>query len=117
MHISPDAFFAALSGTIRLRSLLLLRQFGELCVCELTQALGEPQPKVSRHLGLLREAGLVQDRRSGLWVHYQLHPHLPEWAAAVLTATASGVADQAPYSTDRLALAQRPVRSAPAAAE
>ncbi len=117
MHIVPDAFFSALSGTIRLRCLLLLRQFGELCVCELTQALGEPQPKVSRHLGHLREAGLVQDRRSGLWVHYRLHPHLPEWAVEVLAATIDGVGDQAPFSTDRRALADRPVQSVPTATE
>lgn len=68
MHIPPDAFFAALSGSIRLRSLLLLRQFGELCVCGLTQALGEPQPKVSP----IAFRSLVMVSLVGLWFGLRL---------------------------------------------
>lgn len=56
----------------------------ELCVCELTSVLKETQPKISRHLALLRENGLLTDRRDGKWIHYRLSPHMPAWAAAVI---------------------------------
>ena len=46
----------------------------ELCVCELVDALGLPQPLISHHLGALRSAGLVQDRRDAHWVYYSLVP-------------------------------------------
>lgn len=67
--------------------MLLLCQLPELCVCDLVQALDEPQPKVSRHLALLKLAGLLQDRKQGLWVFYRLHPALPAWAETVLRQT------------------------------
>ena len=66
--------FALLADPTRLRCVVLLQREGELCVCELVHALDLPQPKVSRHLALLREAGVVEDRRAGQWVHYRLHP-------------------------------------------
>jgi ArsR family transcriptional regulator len=110
MSLSADTLFRALADPTRLRCLLLLHREGELCVCELTHALGESQPKISRHLAQLREAGIVADRRQGLWVHYRLHAELPAWAQEVLRTTADGVADQAPYATDRQALADMPNR-------
>jgi ArsR family transcriptional regulator len=63
--------FRAFSDETRLRILHLL-QGGELCVCELMEALGLPQSKVSRHMAYLKAARLVDDRREGLWVHYSL---------------------------------------------
>ena len=61
----------ALSEETRLRILkLLLEQ--ELCVCELEEALNLPQSKVSRHLSILKSAGLVSDRRDGIWIFYSL---------------------------------------------
>ncbi len=50
-------FFKALADETRLRSLLLILQQGELCVCELTEALALSQPKISRHLAQLRTQG------------------------------------------------------------
>lgn len=47
---------------------------GERCVCELTEALGLAQSKLSFHLRVLKEAGLLADRHSGRWVYYQLQP-------------------------------------------
>jgi ArsR family transcriptional regulator len=44
----------------------------EICVCFFTEALGESQPKISRHLAYLRKAGLVRARRDGKWMHYQI---------------------------------------------
>lgn len=104
MNIDPELFFRALADQTRLRCLALLQQEGELCVCELTHALGVVQPKISRHLAQLREAGIVSDRRQGLWIHYRLHPDLPEWARAVLRTTADGVAATPPFAEDRAAL-------------
>ena len=110
MNIDTDTLFRALADATRLRSLLLLQREGELCVCELTHALGESQPKISRHLAQLREAGLVTDRRQGLWVYYRLHPDLPAWATEVLAATAAGVSEQVPFRDDHVALCEMPNR-------
>jgi ArsR family transcriptional regulator len=61
----------ALSDETRLRILKLLEQ-GELCVCDIVAALDMIQPKVSFHLGVLKEAGLIRDRKQGKWVHYSM---------------------------------------------
>lgn len=103
--------FHLLSDETRLRSVLLLHSEGSLCVCELTHALAIVQPKISRHLAMLRDAGLVADERRGQWVHYRIHPDLPEWAGAVLTAASGSQIDRAPYGEDRRrlhAMAGRP---------
>lgn len=110
MNISAETLFSALSHEIRLRSLLLMQAEGELCVCELTHALGLSQPMISRHLALLREAGLVIDRRAGVWIYYAINPQLPDWSKAVLATTAEGVLNQPPYSTDLAALRDMPNR-------
>ena len=68
-----DRMFRAFSDRTRLRILNLLRQ-GELCVCDLVETIGVPQPKVSRHLAYLRKARLVQARKQGLWSYYRLAP-------------------------------------------
>lgn len=80
-------FFKSLADETRLLSLLLIEREGELCVCELVAALELPQPKISRHLGQLRKAGLLLDRRQGQWVFYQLHPLLNDWMREVLVTT------------------------------
>ena len=61
----------ALSDKNRLRILKML-QAKKMCVCELASALGITQPSVSRHLGILKSAGLVRDRKSGQWIEYAL---------------------------------------------
>ena len=67
---SDLAVFKACADATRLRILFLLA-VRELCVCEMMFALDLSQPKMSRHLALLREAGLVTDRRAGQWVYQQ----------------------------------------------
>jgi len=64
--------FKALSDETRLRILALL-SLGELCVCDLMEALELPQSTVSRHLAYLRNAGLVEDERRGVWMFYRLN--------------------------------------------
>jgi ArsR family transcriptional regulator len=110
MSLEASAFFAALGHPLRLRALVLLHSEEELCVCELTHALGVSQPMISRHLAQLRQAGLVSDRRQGLWVHYRLDAALPDWARQVLAVTAQGVAAEVPYAEDRDTLTTMPNR-------
>ncbi len=68
-HLST--FFAALSDLTRLRLLHLMKN-GEICVCFLQGVLRTNQPKISRHLAYLRNAGLVEARQDGKWMHYSL---------------------------------------------
>jgi ArsR family transcriptional regulator len=68
-----DRIFRAFADPTRLRILSLLTK-GELCVCEIVNALDVPQPTASRHLAYLRRAGLVVARKDGLWIHYRLAP-------------------------------------------
>lgn len=110
METYGDTLFRALADPTRLRCLLLLQQEGELCVCELTHALGEAQPKISRHLAHLKEAGVASDRREGIWIYYRLHPALPAWVREVLVATAAGLEKQPPFLHDRERLAVMPNR-------
>lgn len=66
------ALFKVLGDPTRLRLAVLLAIQGETCVCTLAQALDEPDFKVSRHLGIMRSAGMVEARRDGTWMYYQL---------------------------------------------
>ena len=85
--MSPVQFYKCLADATRLRCLLLLEHEAELCVCELTEAIREIQPKVSRHLAQLRKCGLLSDRRQGQWIFYRINPALPAWVKAVLGET------------------------------
>ncbi|ATX83068.1 ArsR family transcriptional regulator [Mariprofundus ferrinatatus] len=71
------SIFKALGDPIRLRLFSLLTH-EELCVCHLTESLKLPQSTVSRHLGVLRSAGLVSTRREGKWMHYRLAEDVPK---------------------------------------
>ena len=84
MSLTPLQLFKNLSDETRLGIVLLLKEMGELCVCDLCAALDQSQPKISRHLAMLRESGLLLDRKQGKWVHYRLSPHMPAWAAQVI---------------------------------
>ena len=69
--VELQTLFKALADTTRLRILNLLLA-GEVCVCDIHDTLGIPQPKASRHLAYLRASGLVDARKDGQWVHYKL---------------------------------------------
>jgi ArsR family transcriptional regulator len=66
------AFFKVLSDPTRLRLAILLSTQGETCVCNLAEALDAPEYKISRHLGIMRSAGVVEVRREGTWMYYKL---------------------------------------------
>jgi len=72
----------ALADPVRLRLFYLLSLGSELCVCHLTEALELPQSTISRHLAVLRHAGLVSTRRDGKWIHYRMTDETPESLAA-----------------------------------
>lgn len=75
-HLSEmETLFLALADKTRLRLLNLMRD-DEICVCYFTEVLGESQPKISRHLAYLRNAGLVSARREGKWMNYSIE--MPE---------------------------------------
>ncbi|MEN3752937.1 metalloregulator ArsR/SmtB family transcription factor [Mangrovibacter yixingensis] len=83
-QLTPLELFKYLSDETRLNIVLLLRELGEVCVCNLCSLLNQSQPKISRHLGMLRESGLLLGRKQGKWVHYRLSPQIPAWAAQVI---------------------------------
>lgn len=110
--LDPVAVFKALGDDNRLAIILLIRQQRELCVCELTAALELPQPNVSRHLGTLRDAGLLDGERRGQWIYYQLHPELPRWVLRILDETADANGQRISSELDRLAtMPDRPTKT------
>jgi ArsR family transcriptional regulator len=94
--------FKALGDETRLQMLWLLMNRRELCVCDLMEALGVTQSKASRHLRYLYHAGLVNDRREGLWVHYSLRPASDPLVRGLLRALRSSMA-ASPQAPDLLA--------------
>lgn len=110
MKININDYLKQISDQTRLRSLMLLHKEGELCVCELTYALGLSQPKVSRHLGVLRDSGIVQGRREGLWVYYSLDRDLPDWALSILDSASQGTEGVEPFASDQSSICSMPNR-------
>jgi ArsR family transcriptional regulator, arsenate/arsenite/antimonite-responsive transcriptional repressor len=81
-----EKLFLALADKTRLRLLNLMRE-DEICVCFFTEVLGESQPKISRHLAYLRNAGIVSTRREGKWMHYSIETPEDPYAAQILRDT------------------------------
>jgi ArsR family transcriptional regulator len=93
--------FKAMADETRLRILKLL-EGGELCVCDITAGLEMTQPNVSFHLGILKDAGLVKDRREGRWMHYDLD--LGDLMSRVIVPTALGRLSGKVVAADRARL-------------
>jgi len=70
--MNASDLFGSFANPTRLRILNLLQEQKDICVCDLCEILGEAQPKVSRHLAILRSAGLVEVRSEGKWKFYGL---------------------------------------------
>jgi ArsR family transcriptional regulator len=64
--------FKALSDETRLSILYLMKE-GEICVCDIAETLKMTQPNISFHLGILKDVGIIKDRKNGRWVHYSLN--------------------------------------------
>lgn len=91
--IEPTQVFKCLSDETRLYATLLVHLEGELCVCELMEALDDSQPKISRHLAQLRNCGILDDARRGQWVFYSLAKELPDWVTNTLDAASDACKD------------------------
>ena|SRR5688572_237240 len=95
-----ESVFKALADKTRLRILALLGN-NEVCVCHIHDTLELPQPTVSRHLAYLRRAGLVDVRRDGVWMHYQVARSLPPTAQTVLNAAVEALTGVRTTEEDR----------------
>ena len=107
-----DLIFRAFADPTRLRLLNLLQAQPEVCVCDLVSALDLPQAKVSRHLGRLREAGLVATRREGAWMHYRLAAPGSAFHEQILGCLRSCLAEVPELRADRERLAASDLRGA-----
>jgi ArsR family transcriptional regulator len=94
--------FKALSDETKIRILKILEERDELCVCEIMQALDISQSRASRNLGILREAGLVKDRREGTWIYYSLSPEKgAQYSQPLLQLLDDWLVDDAVVQADR----------------
>jgi ArsR family transcriptional regulator, arsenate/arsenite/antimonite-responsive transcriptional repressor len=98
-------FFQALGDTTRLRLLNLMGDH-EVCVCYLVEILSAPQPRISRHLAYLRNAGIVAARREGKWMHYRIVMPPHPGAAQVLRQTLISLNGDKGMQADRARLTQ-----------
>jgi ArsR family transcriptional regulator len=89
-----SGIFKALADETRLAVLALLFQHQELCVCDFVAVLSISQSKASRHLRYLLNAGLLEDRRAGVWVHYRVAQRPAPAARDVLRAVEQVLAGQ-----------------------
>jgi ArsR family transcriptional regulator len=77
----------ALSDPTRLQMVLAMRASNEpICICDLTATFDLSQPTLSHHMAKLREAGLVEATRRGIWAYYRLKPHLPAHVRKIIDA-------------------------------
>jgi ArsR family transcriptional regulator, arsenate/arsenite/antimonite-responsive transcriptional repressor len=82
--IDPVTVLSALAEPTRLAAVQLLSDGSEHCVCELMRKLDASQSRMSRHMAVLKSAGLVMDRRDAQWVRYKLNPHMPQAVATII---------------------------------
>ena len=98
-----ERFFQALADHTRLRLLNLMGK-QEICVCYFVEILDQPQPKISRHLAYLRNAGIVANRRDGKWMHYRIVTPPNPGAAQILQQTLASLQQQRSMQADRARL-------------
>jgi len=82
--LNPTDFFKCLADDTRLKILLMILSEQELCVCELMAALEGSQPKISRHLALLKKSNIVSTNKQRQWVYYRFSADLPQWCITTL---------------------------------
>ena len=101
----PERFFQALGDNTRLRLLNLMGD-QEICVCYFVEILNQSQPKISRHLAYLRNAGIVATRREGKWIHYRIVMPPNAGAAKVLREILDWLKREKPMQADRARLSK-----------
>lgn len=82
--MNPLTLMKLLSDETRLKLVLLILQEEELCVCELMTALDVSQPKISRHLAMLKKEALLIDRKQKQWVFYRINNELTQWVKCLV---------------------------------
>lgn len=103
--VELESLFMALADKTRLR-LLNLMHGGEVSVGDFTEALGDSQPKISRHLAYLRSSGLVNTRRDGKWIHYSIRWPQDEGMFRVLKQTIDAMERDPEMASDQARYAQ-----------
>jgi ArsR family transcriptional regulator len=98
-----ERFFQTLGDNTRLRLLNLMGD-QEICVCYFVEILNQPQPKISRHLAYLRNAGIVTTRRDGKWMHYRIVMPPNDGAARVLQEILQWFKEEKTMQADRAKL-------------
>lgn len=83
---------SALAEPTRLGALRLLWDSHEHCVCELMRVLNATQSRMSRHMAVLKQVGVVVDRRDAQWVRYRRNPALAEHDIRIIEAVLAGLA-------------------------
>ena len=109
-QVETSMLFELLSDRTRRRVLTLLLDEREICVCRLAEALDLAQPKVSRHLAVLRESGVLVSRRQGTLILYRFNPALVGWAVRVISMMSEGAKLEPYHERDRVRLAQAKLR-------
>jgi len=99
-YMHPHQFFKMLSDETRLRCLILIAREGKISVGELCLVLSQSQPKISRHLAILRQSGVLLDEREGQWIYYQVNPALPGWMRKVIAGLTTSKCLKAEYLED-----------------
>lgn len=100
LRLQPASqLFRALGDETRLRVVALLSH-GELCVCHLEAALDLSQPAVSRHLAVLKNAGVVEARRDGNWIHYRLAAQVDDYRQRQLKTLVRAFGDRKELARD-----------------
>lgn len=94
---------SALSEPIRLSAMRIIWDGGEHCVCELMARLDATQSRMSRHMGALKAAGLVIDRRDAQWVRYRRNPDLPPAIARIVEAVIAAMDQSGTDQTGKIA--------------
>ena len=102
--LEMETMFMALADRTRLRLLNLMAD-DEVCVNFFTEVLGQSQPKISRHLAYLRNAGLVETRRHGKWIYYSIRSPQSSPLLSVLNATLNVLPDDPELRADKARLA------------
>ena len=100
-----ETLFKALADRTRLRLINLIGE-SEVCVCFFVAILKSSQPKISRHLAYLRQAGVVAARREGKWMHYRLAEPPDKHAAHIFREVRASLAEHPEFQRDREKLLQ-----------
>ncbi|PSU34416.1 metalloregulator ArsR/SmtB family transcription factor [Photobacterium lutimaris] len=109
--IGPVELFKILSDPLRLRILMLIEDEQALTVGDLVDVLDVSQPKVSRHLALLRDGGVLETQREGQWIFYHLARQLPTWIRHILSTVRNG--NPGMINGEKIKLSQRSERKKP----